>query len=287
MKKKKFDIKVVDMCIYIDNNVYEKDHDVAKIFDYLQRIYCALAKKKRFFSSEEDYNNYSLYSATQIYMRLTAKKQFGSDDSGKKLKPIKSVLNYIKKTLYPFKVNYQNISFTTIHNNNTVDDSCLLMKASLDDIVMQNCYNDFLNVDVSCYLNNIHKSIWNILKEYPYTSDKALMNRLYMSCLLTLLRSITISNENKEKLFVKNSDEFKVDCDNILESIYYEESLTAPVTWHLPTEYENLVAVIVNRIKNSICKDIRYIMSYYVPSDDIIKDILSAPVSDQGIPDYN
>ncbi len=93
MKRKKFKIKPVEMCIYIDKHAYEPDFDTELIFEYLQDLYYSLSIKKRFFNNDEDYENYSIYSATQAYLRLTNPKQFLNDDDPRKLPRIKSILN--------------------------------------------------------------------------------------------------------------------------------------------------------------------------------------------------
>lgn len=93
MKRKKFKVRPVDMCIYIDNHIYEPDHDVNLIFEYLHDLFYSLSIKKRFFGSEKDYEQYSLYGATQAYLRLTSPKQFLPDDDPKKLPKVKSILN--------------------------------------------------------------------------------------------------------------------------------------------------------------------------------------------------
>lgn len=36
MKRKPNNLKYTDMAIYIDTHIYEKDHDIEKIYQYLQ-----------------------------------------------------------------------------------------------------------------------------------------------------------------------------------------------------------------------------------------------------------
>ena len=91
--KRKLPVRPVDMCIYIDEHAYEPNHDVEKIFNYLESLFYVLSMRKKFFNKESDYKEFSLYAATSAYLRLTNKKQFLPDGDPKKIEKIKSILN--------------------------------------------------------------------------------------------------------------------------------------------------------------------------------------------------
>ncbi len=103
---------------------------------------------------------------------------------------------------------------------------------------------------------------------------------LYISCLITILRSITLSNDNYNRLINKDTNELKLNADEYLEKYYYEEALTAPINWHLDKGMENYVAVLTNKIKKIIARDIREIVNYYEPSDEVLMNILMSPLSE-------
>lgn len=228
--RKKPKVRYVDMAIYIDEHIYEKDHDVETIFDYLQCLFYALAAKKRFFYKESDYDKYSLYAASDVYMRLTNERQFLPDDDPKKIKKIKSVLNYIKNVLYPMKVKYQKENFTEVYKEeflgSEVNDS---IKENLTSNILNCSANGLLEVDITQYFKSITSTIKNFLYSTPYSNDPYIFKNLYMSCVLTLLRAVTLSNANKQKLYCKDSEDFKTNIDNVLDKAYYEESLSAPI----------------------------------------------------------
>lgn len=102
-----------------------------------------------------------------------------------------------------------------------------------------------------------------------------------MSCLITFLRCITLSNENAQKMYSKKDNSLKLNLDDLLENFYQEEAIKAPLAWHLDKSLESYISVLVNGIKEIICKDIKEISSYYVPSEELIKDILMMPLADQ------
>ena len=59
-------IKYVDMAIYIDSHIYEKNFDEEKIYLYLCDLVYMLASKKRFFNNKKDLTN--LFSIKKILM---------------------------------------------------------------------------------------------------------------------------------------------------------------------------------------------------------------------------
>lgn len=273
-------IRYVDMCIYIDNHIYNGDYDEQLVFDYLQKLFYALSYKKNFFLHISDYQQYSLYGATHVYLRLTNKRQFLPDDDPNKLKKIKSVLNFIKSILYPLKVNYQHDEF----NRMFVDE---IQGEGINDSIKQDLVKRFnsatrnyTETDVENYLSTLHRVIRTSIQDQPYSNDKVFMKRLYLSCLITFIRSITLSNSNKERLRKRENGAFRSGVEDLTQKLYMQEALLAPVVWKLPKEYETLVAVLCNKIREQIAKDIRSLSDYYEPSEYIMEDILMAPLAD-------
>lgn len=101
-------LKYTDMAIYIDEHLNEVAEINAnpevemKIYEYLYHLFYALAYKAGYFSDMHYYDDYSLYCAGQMYMMLHRKMtKAGQTMHGKEIKPVKSVLNYVKSVLYP------------------------------------------------------------------------------------------------------------------------------------------------------------------------------------------
>ena len=98
--KKQPPMRYVDMAIYVDNHVHDKNADTDKIFEYLRILSEMLAVKRRFFSKPADYYKFSKYLASLVYVRMTDKRQWLPKDDPNYITPIKSCLNYIKQVLY-------------------------------------------------------------------------------------------------------------------------------------------------------------------------------------------
>lgn len=278
--RKKPKIRYVDMCIYIDEHVYEPNHDVELIFDYLQCLFYALSFKKKFFNKEDDYDKYSLYGATHVYLRLTNERQFLPDDDPRKMKRIKSVLNFIKSILYPLKVNYQKENFNKVYVDEIQGDGLSeeIHNSLVKDI--KDSTQGLLSVEIETYLNAIPKTIKSFLKEIPYANDPAMLLNIYISCLLTLLRSMTLSNFNYNRLIDKQKNELKLNAEELAESMLYEEAKNAPIVYHLDKGMRDYICVLTNKIKKIMAKDIRDLCKAYEPTDNIIEDILMAPISE-------
>ena len=278
---KKATVRCVDMCIYIDENVYKEDHNVELIFDYLTHLFYVLACKKKMFATNADYEGYSIYAASHVYMRLTNPKQFLPEDDKRRICKVKSILNYIKKVLYPLKVDYQKETFNEVYKSNTpgaVDASDDIKSDLMKDVCGMT--NEFLKIDMINYFKSLPGLIKSIIQETPYGNQKKEFHNLYISCLITLLRSVTLSNENKCRLQDKSTGKLKLNAEDMLENVYYEENLNSPVVWSLKPEYETLVAVLSNKIRYKITSDIRDLLHLHEPSEEIITDILMSPLSE-------
>lgn len=164
-----------------------------------------------------------------MYLRLTSPRQFLNDDS-KRLPKIKSVLNYIKRIMYSLKIDYQQEHYDEVYKDSDSPTAPIYNHIS-DDLYsnVAKSNSSFVEIDTINYLSSIPKLIKGILNESPYSNDKKMMHNLYISCLLTFIRSITLSNENKQRLVDRGTQEIKLNTDSIIQNIYYEENLNAPV----------------------------------------------------------
>lgn len=272
--KKPNGMKYTEMAIFIDNNIRNFDDKSAqeKCFEYMWHLFYILAVKGRFFTSNRDYDEYAIYGATQLYLRY---KKEGTE-KGKNLKPIKSCLNYIKKVLYPMKVNYQKTFFEqVIRSEDSPDGTVTQLK---DDLTQEarNANNMFLHIDYEECLSKVCGTIKYVLSTSPYQKDLALMHNLYLSCLLTLLKMLTVSNRNKERIHKKVNRALPV--DNLLDQIYYEEMSDDVVLYHVDSTLANYVLTLVARIKKEIVKDLRDIIGQHEPSDQVVRDIMMSSI---------
>lgn len=272
--KKPPNMRYTQLCMYVDEHIRDDDEKAKETcFEYLWNIFYILAVKGKMFNSGRDYDEYALYAATQLFIRY--QKESNPDS---KLKPIKSCLNYIKKVLYPMKVNYQRANFeqvfTPITSLNYKDMPIYEHKVT----EIRSINNVLLQVECKQYLSQLHNTIMAYLKETPYRNDKKTLHALYMSCILSILKSITMSNKNKAKL--KKREDKNYSTVDLVDSIYAEEREDNVVIFHLDKSMKNYIETLVNGIKKEITKDLRYIIGSYEPSDQVIKDLLISPIEE-------
>ena len=79
MYEKPKDVTYTQMAIYIDQHAYDENQSEEKdnlIFEYLYHLIEMLAYKAKFFTRNQYYNDFALYVASSVFMRLKNPKQF-------------------------------------------------------------------------------------------------------------------------------------------------------------------------------------------------------------------
>lgn len=261
-------VRYVDMCMYIDENVYKEDCDDELIFQYLYHISLMIARKRRFFLKSRDLDEYALSFASKVFMRLRNPKQFQVDENGQPLlKPIKSVLNYMKRISYGFKVDFEQEFYS--QKLITIDDFqlnipfCSYVSSSTDDLV---------TADYNLYLRDIPKTIKECVKKTPYCNNRELSHNLYISILLSLLSAITLSNSSKKLINTVGSNIYS--RPDILERIYKDEAQNCIILYHLPSKYKDYLRVLLNEVKHVVVRDLSLIEHASFNAHEELKNIL-------------
>lgn len=266
-------LRYVDMAIYIDKEIKKPGCDEEKCFEYMYQLFYILSVKGRMFQTASDYDNYALYGATQLFLRYRKEREPDS-----KLKPIKSCLNYIKKILYPLKVNYQKSNFFQVFQEGALGGNAPTIIADAKVAEARKLTDDLLKTEYKYYLTQLPSTVKHVLRESPYSNNPVMLHNLYISCLLTLLKMITVSNKNKARL--DNKEARCLPMTDLMDKVYAEESKDDVVIYHLEKSMKNYVKLLVNRCKGEIAHDLRYIVGSYELSDSIIKEILTQPLED-------
>lgn len=238
-------VKYVDMCRYIDDNIYSESYDEELVYEYLYHLSIMVAGKCNYFTSKSMLDEFGIYSATYYYMRLTDKRQFESDE---KIEPIRSILNYLRSTIYSVKNEFCKKFDVTDKLNDFV---CVDLDSMRD---YADTHYDYVGVvDFKTCLNNVYDVIKSVVDESPYRDNIIMRDNIYISCMLSFLNSITITNKDKNRL-----NNFKLSTTltpRLLESIYVSERYDTTILYHLPDTMRSYVAVLTNksRVKMSKC----------------------------------
>ena len=279
--RRKPTIKYTEMAKYVDDNIDSPNRDDEKIIDYLTMLAYMLACKKRYFNTEEDYDNFSKFIAGIVFMRMTTPRIHLDKDDKNYIEPIKSCLNYMKKILYGRKCVYMSQEFGGTTNTSTEDEACMNYATS----AIKTSNNDMMYLEIDLYIQSIDKIIKKLIYDGVYGKDKVLCFKLYTSCLLSLLRNFTLSRKNINRVIdsgilndLKEKGikeiKYKTNYYDLIESFLEEETKNAPILYDLDDEYLDYIALTTQKAKIELVKDIAEITSYYNLTDEMVIDIL-------------
>ena len=267
-------IKYVDMAIYIDSHIYEKNFDEEKIYLYLCDLVYMLASKKRFFNNKKDCRDFSIFFASILLLRLEDKRQFILDDDGNyQLSRIKSILNYIKKTIYAYKVQYQQQFYKQSKNEEEL---------TYDNVSNLEISNNFIEseiqirkVEFQFCLESIPNTIKYVLKRIPHKKNSSEYNYIYISCLLTFLNQISLS---KYEVRIKEIKKSELSRDSCWDHLYRKGIKDDVVLYHLDDSYKDYIGYLVNKVKIEIKNNVSDILYMNCPIIDLSQII---PIDDE------
>lgn len=286
MYEKPKDVTYTQMAIYIDQHAYDENQSEEKdnlIFEYLYHLIEMLAYKAKFFTKNQYYNDFALYVASSVFMRLKNPKQFQYNELGQpKIKRVKSILNYIKTILYPKKVDfeqeYYDQSFKSLANQN--NDSMISYGYAFSDYLIDQI-DGFYQVDFNLCLDSITATIKQYIFSTPFKNDSVFVMNLYFSCLLTFLSSITPKNIDLNRIAnLKLKQHRECELDDLLENQFHLDDV---ILFHLDNNYKKYVYVLTKKIKHLIATDLSLILNDELGSESMLKSILINDIIDKGI----
>lgn len=273
--KKPENMKYTDMCIYIDKTVYKDsltEEEEALIYQYIYHVCYVLACKGKYFRDFKDYNEFALFAAGKVYMRLVDPRQFEDIPGERKLDLVKSVLNYIKLTLYGMKVDYQKQTFRQIIDPalDSRINSDAISNSMKENIRYQ--YRDQLEEAIFETIETLPSIIRKIVSQTPYKNDIILRKRIYISCLISFLKSITLSNANAERL--RKREERASFNENYITKIYQEEKENSITLWRLDKSMHDYIQVLCNKIRKEFSRELIETKNSFELTDEVMEAIL-------------
>lgn len=255
-------VSYTDMCIWIDNNVYTDTCDDLKLYEYLYHLANMLAHEHKYFIKYEYYDEFALYSASKLFMRLRDPRQFSSDGLPK-LTQVKSVLNYLKTVIYPYKVDFEQQFYaeSTQEFSITLTDTYDLGTHLSEETTV------FDRIEFSTTLSEINSIIKQFLGKIPRKLHDPEWDNIYVSCMLTLLDSITVTQE-----ILESSESIS---DNIsLDKVYKQLNDNPPILYHLDSSMSNYIKLLVNEIKHLIAKLLTVESRYEINEEASTKSLI-------------
>ena len=277
--------KYTDMCIWFDENFYkdEDELDIERCFKYIYLIYHMLAWVEKYFGYDyREYDDFATYAASTILIRFLRKKEKGER--------INSLLNYAKRSVYPLVVNYkkqEKRGMLSEDGEKHVDIDALkdMLRHQVSqqytdtDAVQESTINAFIKIPVI---------INNFLDKSPYKYNDLMRRLIYMSCLLSILSSFTLSSASEEKIETRRSKGKKISEDK-LSRLYLKEK-DKVIVWRLDRSMTDYIKVLVNRVRKSVMDDLKDTRAYYTVPIEVLDDVLASAwenISDDSDGDFD
>ena len=267
------DIRYVDMCIYIDEHIYSGDFDQTTVYKYLYHIIMMLSLKRDYFGTTKTYEDFSIYAASAYYMRLLDERQF---DKNSNLEPIRSILNYIKKTLYSIRREYVQ-KFVTEPDIST--DDYVVIDNDAFDCYVSNKIDGISRLEFGNYLEDVYRIVKESLRSIPYITDPIKWTNIYISCMLSLLNSITLKNRDKKRL--ENFKRPNSLNDKLVNELYLSERYNSTILYHLDSSMYNYICVLTNKIRHKLSEELSQSIHFSTPSCVTMKNLLVSNMLEQ------
>lgn len=265
-------VTYTQMAMWVDANAYTDDCDLEKMYKYIYHLAYMLTKKRKFFTNNDDADSFALFVASRLMNRYKNPGQFTYKEDGvtPKVARIKSVLNYLKKTLHLCKIDFKMSEMTIPHSDTTL----FLPAKTLGECIVDDT-NIFDRLVFQDTLESIDVIVRDFVSNIPRKKDSDEWYNIYISCLLTIINSITLTDkELRLNWKVKPS----IDAD-FLERVFTKLRYEPPILFHLDKSNENYIRVLVNEIRHLLAKSLKYTSNMTVSSDDVVKGIISASFS--------
>jgi len=268
-------LKIVDMCIYVDTNFSKfvqrpTQTEEDKLTKYIYWIIDSIAKKQHLFGNNyQYYDEFALFLTCEVFCIMRKKLEHAGELSrGKEVVPIKSVLNFVKAVLYPYKVQFEQSMYSCVIMPDMISNPDELTENLRDEVRQQ--YLKDLQEELIVFMEELPNKIWDqFTKICPYRRDPAMMKRIYISVVLTLIENVTLRTKVEEKA---NSRLYRNDVKKLIGM--YSKNNTNVILWHLPDHMEDYIRFLTYKVKRIISNVISDRRSRFDLSDESIDDVI-------------
>lgn len=207
MPQKPRNKKYTDLCIYIDKVNYYRDdknnpiglrelspEETTNVYAYIYNICYALAAKHHMLKKREDYEMFCLETAANIYMRLRREDQDYTYQD-RVMKPIKSILNFIKGSLGFMCITWQQQNFSQNITDDVVDSTKI---NDVGDFVRREAESQYTEKKQEAYreaIEGLPEYIKKSIDKSIYKKNALVAHELYLSCCLSLCNALTLEGK--------------------------------------------------------------------------------------------
>ena len=231
---KPHNITLTQMAQWVDANSYAEDRDEDKLVEYLYHLVYSSATKLSLFTDFDKYDDFALYCVMKFLTRFNNKED----------QRVKSVTNYLKTVLTPWKAEY-------------IRELCSgEPDVSIEDFDL-NDFSDYL-VDVSSeydyeaynfYYLKLSTILLQHLKQIPRKKHSAEWSNIYTSCLLTLQDRIKAAAALCDK-------DLAQDNPQLVNRIIRGLKTKPPILFHIEEERGPYISVLVNELIHALAMEL-------------------------------
>ena len=267
--KKPDNISFVGMCIYIDNHIYEEDCDFNLVYQYLYLLAYMLASSAQMLKYKY-LDSFALFAANKMYFRLTNKKQFELNDQGEyKVSRVKSIMNYLKSSIYFLKVDFEQSEYYQEISISANEDS---LSYNYDNVI-SNTLSGIDLIEFEMTMGDVTKTCEKFLKTLPYDTNSVEWLNIYISTLLTFLNMVTLDNKSAKR--IEHLNQTRGIRQYHYENFYEQQNLQKAVLFHLSDSMSDYIIVLARQLKHLVGRDLSDILHTKVGNDYILVQSLS------------
>lgn len=267
--KKPKNTRYVDMAMWIDETFYTDQRDDEKTFIYLYHLSHMLASKAKYFHYEHQIDDFAVYAATETLLRMDSPKIHQLQEDGSPvLLPVKSCLNYLKASLYGLKVEFEQDNYYQLFQAPEKD---LEIESSFQRN-LESTYQMFQRAEFDLYATEIGRSVSLYLARIPKKRESAEWQNICISCLLSLLRDCTLSEElYKELLQLKEKQQL---TSTKIDSVYNRNRRQRIVLYHLPEHFRDYIFVLCKELAHIIAMEVSHRSATFISAEMNAQNII-------------
>ena len=127
----------------------------------------------------------------------------------------------------------------------------------------------FDTMSYSYTLGEISSIVKAHLRKIPRKQHSAEWMNIYLSCMLTLLSSITLSNHQ-----IREFKKLKIPKYESLERLYAQLRYEEPILFHLDPSMSTYIKVLVTELRHVIAAELSWKGDFYISSEESMKNLI-------------
>lgn len=256
---KPLNVTLTEMAQWVDANSYSSDKDNNKLVEYLYHLIYSRVQRLSYFNTLEQYDDFSLYCVSKLLIRFDNKQE----------QPVKSVVNYIKVAIEPWRADYVR------------EFCCGSAEVSIADFNVCD-FSDYLIDEVSEYdyssynffSSNITDIIRNHLARIPKKKNSAEWSNIYTSCLLTFYDRIKSASALCGKQLATENPQ-------LINRIIRGLKTKPPILYHLDESMSTYISVLVNECTHAVAAELTRTVYSKVSVSDCMKNLVKAAYNEE------